>query len=92
MYKITTTNKYKKDLKRTISKTNLIEEIEKVVFLLSSNDNPLPQKYKDHCLKGNYKEFRECHIQPDWLLIYKKDKKDLILLLLRTGSHSELFL
>ena len=91
MYKITTTNKYDKDLKRIISQPKLIEEIEMVVYLLSSNDALLPKKYNDHALKGKYALYRECHIRPDWLLIYKKDKTNLILVLVRSGTHSQLF-
>lgn len=51
----------------------------------------LPENYKDHELKGDWKGFRELHIQPDWLLIYTKNKTELILTLTRTGSHSDLF-
>jgi len=91
MYKIITTNKYDKDLKHIVSQPKLIEEINTVVYLLSSNDNPLPKKYNDHALKGKYAKYRECHIRPDWLLIYKKEKTDLILVLIRTGTHSILF-
>ena len=91
MYKITTTNKYDKDLKRIIFQPKLIEEIDTVVSLLSTNDKPLPKRYSDHALKGKYAAYRECHIQPDWLLIYKKNKTDLILMLVRTGTHSQLF-
>jgi len=91
MYKITTTNKYDKDFKRIVSQPKLIEEIDMVVSLLSTDDTPLPKKYNDHALKGKYAEYRECHIRPDWLLIYKKDKTDLILVLVRMGMHSQLF-
>ena len=91
MYKIITTNKYDKDLKRIISQPKLIEEINTVVLLLSVNDIPLPEKYNDHALKGTYVGYRECHIRPDWLLVYKKAKKDLILMLVRTSTHSQLF-
>ena len=55
------------------------------------NDKELPAKNKDHALKGNYKGCRECHITPDWLLIYKRDEGRLILALVRNGSHSDLF-
>ena len=91
MYKITISNKYKKDLKRVKSNTTLIKEINATVRLLSESDTPLPEKYNDHQLKGKFAEFRECHIRPDWLLVYKKTKKDLILMLVRTGSHSHIF-
>lgn len=54
-------------------------------------EQPLPEKHQDHPLKGNYTGYRECHIQPDWLLIYKIEKEQLILVAARTGSHSDLF-
>jgi len=91
MYKITTTNKYDKDLKRIISQPKLIDEINVVVSLLSADDSPLPKKYNDHALKGKYAMYRECHIRPDWLLVYKKDRTDLILVLVRTSTHSQIF-
>ena len=55
------------------------------------NERPLAEKYCDHNLEGDYKGFRECHINPDWLLIYQIDNNDLILTLARTGTHSDLF-
>lgn len=55
------------------------------------NERPLDEKYRDHNLEGNWKGFRECHINPDWLLIYQIDNNDLILTLARTGTHSDLF-
>ena len=91
MYKITTTKKYEKDLKRIVFQPDLIDEIDTVVSLLSANDTPLPKKYKDHGLQGQYAAYRECHIRPDWLFVYKKEKTDLILILVRTGTHSQLF-
>jgi len=91
MYEIRTTNRYEKDLRRIISEIRPIEELDCVVELLSASDTPLPPKYKDHKLKGRYLGYRECHIKPDWLLVYKKDKKNLILLLMQTGTHSDLF-
>ena len=91
MYKITTTNRYEKDLKRITPHPELIDEIDTVVSLLSANDIPLPKKYHDHGLKGQYAAYRECHVRPNWLLVYKKDKTDLILVLVRTGTHSQLF-
>jgi len=91
MYEIRTTNRYEKDLRRIISEIRPIEELDCVVELLSANDIPLPKKYKDHKLKGRYSGYRECHIKPEWLLVYKKDKKNLILLLMQTGTHSDLF-
>ena len=61
------------------------------VMDMLANEQPLPEKYKDHALTGDWKGFRECHIQPDWLLIYKIQNDSLILTLSRTGSHSDLF-
>jgi len=91
MYSVTVTGRYKKDLKRIVSKTRPIEALDKVVFLLSNSDKSLPPEYKDHALKGQYIGCRECHIKPDWLLVYKKDKDNLILILITTGSHSDIF-
>ena len=54
-------------------------------------EKPLPDSYFDHSLQGNWKGYRECHILPDWLLIYKADGKNLLLYLERTGTHSDLF-
>ena len=64
------------------------EKITSLIKLLIQ-DNPLPQKYKDHALIGNWVGRRDCHIEPDWILIYKKTEDEL--LLERTGSHSDLF-
>lgn len=55
------------------------------------NDQPLPIRFRDHSLSGNYKDRRECHIEPDWLLIYKIDRNAGEIIFERTGSHSELF-
>ena len=59
------------------------------IILLLVEANPLPPRYKDHPLGGEWKHFRECHIEPDWLLIYKVEGNDLYLV--RTGTHSDLF-
>ena len=67
-----------------------ISLLKKVVEKLA-NQQPLEEKYKDHELTGKYKGFRECHVQPDWLLIYLLEDKKLTLTLTRTGSHSDLF-
>ena len=61
------------------------------VIDLLAHGQPLPAKYKDHALTGNYKGCRECHIQPDWLLIYEVEQEALFLYLIRTGTHSDLF-
>lgn len=64
--------------------------LEEVIDLLL-NEQPLDKHYHDHGLIGNYASFRECHILPDWLLIYTTDKEKLILTASRTGSHADLF-
>jgi len=56
-----------------------------------ANGQPLEEKYRDHDLSGDYKGCRECHVEPDWLLIYEIDNGVLVLMLYRVGSHSELF-
>ncbi len=82
---------YKKSLKRVLKSGKVkIKEIDTVVdFLLS--EGILPAKYRDHSLAGEYIGYRECHIKPDLLLIYKKDKNILFLILKDIGSHSEIF-
>ena len=88
-YKVILSNTFVKDLERVIKQGKNIAELDKVVQLLQAGEK-LPDRYKDHQLKGNMKQFRELHIQPDWLLIYIRYKKELILTLSRTGSHAEL--
>lgn len=61
------------------------------VLTILCNEQPLPPRYKDHNLDGCYKGYRECHITPDWLLVYKTDQNILTLTLTRTGTHSDLF-
>jgi mRNA interferase YafQ len=61
----------------------------RLLILLLIEGNPLPPRYKDHPLSGDWQHHRECHIEPDWLLIYKVDGDDLYLI--RTGSHADLF-
>ncbi len=81
---------FKKDYKRIIKRGYDPGLFEAVVTILA-NEEPLPQKYHDHPLAGNHIGHRECHITPDWLLIYKISKQELILYLTRTGTHSDLF-
>lgn len=89
-YEVRFTTKFKKELKLVQRQGRNIDKLFAVVELLS-NDEKLDVKYKDHELSGNYEGFRECHIEPDWLLIYRKNNEQIILYLLRTGSHSDLF-
>lgn len=81
---------FKKDFKRIVKRGYNIRLLEEVIEILS-NGETLPEKYKDHNLIGNYSDCRECHITPDWLLIYKVNGEELILYLTRTGTHSDLF-
>lgn len=84
--------RFKKDFKLAIKRGFDVNELQTVITLLVSEE-PLPAKYKDHALTDSkdYKGMRECHIQPDWLLIYKITQSELILSLVRTGTHSDLF-
>ncbi len=90
MLNISFTNRYLKDLELMKRRNLPKSELDAVVKLLAE-EQTLPKKYKDHALKGNFAGYRECHIRPDWLLMYKVDKKTVTLVLVRTGSHSDLF-
>lgn len=81
---------FKKDFKKIKKRGYDISRLEKIVEL-PANEVPLPEQFKDHNLSGNYNGFRECHIAPDWLLIYQVNNNELVLVLSRTGSHSDLF-
>ena len=81
---------FKKDYKRIVKRGYDMRLLEKVIELLA-NQKPLPEKTRDHQLSGDYAGCRECHITPDWLLIYEVADEELILYLTRTGSHSDLF-
>ena len=90
MLRLKTTTKFKKDYKRIKKQGRDISLLASVIDDLL-NGNVLDEKYQDHPLVGDYTGFRECHIQPDWLLIYAIDNDQLILTASRTGSHSDLF-
>lgn len=92
MLKIEFDKKFKKDYKRMIKRGCKREDMENVLNLLTK-EMPLPEKYRDHALTNsrNYKNMRECHVNPDWLLVYKIEKKLLVVRAVRTGSHSDLF-
>ena len=81
---------FKKDYKRMLKRGCNPQNLQDVLSFLV-NQQPLPEKYRDHYLSGNYAGYRECHIEPDWLLIYKIFNDKLVLVLTRTGSHSDLF-
>ena len=90
MYKIFALNSFKRDLKAIIKRGYDMRLMDEVVTKLSKGE-PLPEKNRDHQLTGEYSGCRECHIKPDWLLIYKIANDELILYLTRTGTHSDLF-
>ena len=89
-YEIQRTSQFKKDFKFALKRNCDVNKFRKVVELLA-NGETLPEIYLDHPLKGNYSGYRECHIEPDWLLVYKITESILILTLYRTGTHSDLF-
>jgi mRNA interferase YafQ len=89
--KIIQSKQFKKDYKKVaVSGRYFISDFLTLVKLLAQ-DAPLPEKYRDHALKGEWIDCRECHIKPDWLLVYEKINSDKKLILVRTGTHSELF-
>ena len=89
-YEIQRTTQFKKDYKLAVKRGCDVSLLIEVIKILASGKQ-LPEDYMDHQLGGNYSGYRECHIQPDWLLIYKITKKILVLSLYRTGTHSDLF-
>ena len=89
-YKIKFTSRVKKDLKQAKKQGKDIEKLFDIIERIAK-DETLDERYRDHSLAGNYKGTRECHIDPDFLLIYEKIEEFLILSLVRTGSHSDLF-
>lgn len=89
-YEVKPSNQFKKDLKLAAKRGYQIELLVDVIKKLA-NGEVLDPKYKDHQLSGTFGSYRECHILPDWLLIYEIDGEQLILLLSRTGTHSDLF-
>ena len=90
MLEIVPSNQFRKDLKLARKRGLKIERLKEVVNILAEQ-RKLEDKYQDHGLSGEYKGFRECHIEPDWLLVYRIDEDVLGLFLFRTGSHSDLF-
>lgn len=90
MYEIERTTRFKKDYKLAMKRGLDKNHIMHIVSALA-NGEQLDEKFKDHALTGNYSGYRECHIEPDWLLVYKKSDDILILTLYRTGTHSDLF-
>lgn len=89
-YKIQYSTKFKKDLKLAKKRGLNLDELKFVIDELAKG-NKLDDKYKDHDLHGDWEGYRECHIEPDWLLIYQLYDEEVVLYLVRTGTHSDLF-
>jgi mRNA interferase YafQ len=89
-YTVKPTTQFKKDYKLAMKRGLNIGLLEAVVTVLAQGEQ-LPDKNKDHALTGNWLGYRECHVQPDWLLVYRLEEDVLVLTLTRTGSHSDLF-
>ena len=92
MLKLEFTGQFKRDYKLAVKRGCNPDALQTVITMLA-NETPLPEKYRDHALTNSrdFKGMRECHIEPDWLLVYKVYRDELILKLIRTGSHSDLF-
>lgn len=90
MLEVVLSTRFKKDLKTASKRGYNLELLNDVVDKLASRQQ-LPEKNRDHELSGDYSGFRECHVAPDWLLVYRVVEEDLILYLMRTGTHSDLF-
>ena len=89
-YRIKFTNRFMREHKLMQKRGANMKLLSDVVDLLRQGKS-LPEKYRDHALTGNYSGSRECHIKPDWLLIYQIENNFLVLTLIRTGTHSDLF-
>lgn len=89
-YKIMFTSQFKKGLKRLKKQNRDLTKLERIVNLLAQG-KALPKANRDHELQGNWTHHRQCHIEPDWLLIYYYSEDVLVLTLAATGSHSDLF-
>jgi mRNA interferase YafQ len=89
-YEVKFTTQFKKDLKLAKKQNKNLDQLFEVVNILAEGGT-LDARYRDHDLSGNYKGTRECHIEPDWLLVYEIRDEVLVLMLYRLGTHSELF-
>lgn len=88
--KLVPTSQFKRDYKRVEKRGLTIDELRTVLDKLCA-EKPLEERHRDHALVGRYAGFRECHIRPDWLLIYATGRDKLILVASRTGTHADLF-
>lgn len=90
MLQIKSGNTFKKDVKTLLKRKYDFQKLQHVVSLLAKQKT-LPLKYKEHNLSGEYSKYQECHIEPNWILIYKSEEETNSLYLFRTGTHSDLF-
>ena len=90
MLELKQTSQFKRDLRCMVKRGAKMELLDEVIVMLRER-KPLPEKYNDHPLTGNWSGHRDCHILPDWLLVYRVDNDALILTTTRTGTHSEIF-
>ena len=90
MYEISKTGQFKKDFKLALKRNYDISKLETLLNLLILGEK-LPAKYKEHPLQSNFKGHFDCHIEPDWLLIFKRNDTDKLITLVRTGTHSDIF-
>lgn len=90
MFDIRFNNRMKRDVKLMKKRGKDLSKLENILIKLANGEN-LPDKNKDHQLKGEWQNFRECHIEPDWLLIYRIEDDELILYATATGTHADLF-
>ena len=90
MLKVVLSNQFKRDLKLSQKRGYNLDLLNEIVDKLA-NQESLDEKYKDHALTGKYRGFRECHIEPDWLLVYRINEDEIFLYLSRIGTHSDLF-
>lgn len=88
MRQVRTTGQFDRDYAQTVKRGKKIEKLDDVMMMLVTGQS-LPPKYRDHALKSDFKGFRDCHIEPDWLLIYKIDAD--VITFARTGTHSDIF-
>jgi mRNA interferase YafQ len=89
-YTVKPTNKFRKDYKLMEKRRLNMSLLDEIIIMLAKGI-PLPTHNRDHALVGNYTGYRGCHVQPDWVLIYRIDKDVLVLTLTRTGSHSDVY-
>jgi mRNA interferase YafQ len=89
LYEVKQTVQFKRDYRLAKKRGQDLKLVQEIILLLADG-KPLPDKSRDHPLTGDWKNFRECHITPDWLLLYKLEDDILVLTLTRTGTHSDL--